>query len=202
MRLFGLKPLYLGLGAGAIALAVFFGVSGDQDSTPAAPAVDYSAAASTLDGNMKKLQFHSAPTAASQIAFADSDGASGSLGDYVGKYTVVNFWATWCAPCRKEMPMLSELQSEFGGAEFEVVTIATGRNNPMAIKSFFKEVGVDNLPRFQDPKQELARDMGVLGLPVTLILDPSGNEIARMQGDADWASPSAKAMIKTLLEGS
>ena len=96
--------------------------------------------------------------------------------------------------------MLSELQTEYGGDSFEVVTIATGRNEVPGIRRFFDEVGVDNLPLYLDPRSGLARDMGVLGLPITLILDPEGNEIARMRGDAEWNSPSAKAIIETLLE--
>jgi len=112
---------------------------------------------------------------------------------------LVNFWATWCAPFRKEMPMLSELQTEFGGEGFEVVTIATGRNELGAMKRFLGEVGVDNLPLYLDPQQALARDMAVLGLPITVILDPEGREIARMRGDAEWNGDSAKAIIAALL---
>lgn len=97
--------------------------------------------------------------------------------------------------------MLSELQSEFGGDDFEVVTIATGRNSPAGIKKFFAETGIDNLPRHQDPKQQLASQMGIFGLPITVIIDPEGREIARLRGDADWVSDSAKAIIKTLVEG-
>ena len=95
--------------------------------------------------------------------------------------------------------MLSELQTEYGGDAFEVVTIATGRNEIPGIRRFFDEVGVDNLPLYLDPKSSLGRDMGVLGLPITLILDPDGNEIARMRGDAEWNSPSAKAIIEVLI---
>ena len=95
--------------------------------------------------------------------------------------------------------MLAELQTELGGEAFEVVTLATGRNAPQAMKKFFDEIGVDNLPRYLDPQSTLARDMAVLGLPITLILDPEGNEIARMRGDAEWNSDSAKAIIKALL---
>lgn len=95
--------------------------------------------------------------------------------------------------------MLSDLQTELGGEAFEVVTLATGRNAPPAMKKFFDEIGVDNLPLHRDPKQEVAREMGVFGLPVTVILDPEGNEIARMQGDADWSSESAKAILTALI---
>lgn len=95
--------------------------------------------------------------------------------------------------------MLSELQTELGGEDFEVVTIATGRNAPPAMKKFFEEIAVDNLPLHADPKMTLSRSMGVLGLPVTVILDRDGSEIARLQGDADWNSDSAKSILKTLI---
>lgn len=95
--------------------------------------------------------------------------------------------------------MLSELQTEFGGEKFEVLTIATGRNSPTGIKKFLDEVGIDNLPRHQDPKQKLASQMGIFGLPITVILNPEGKEIARMRGDADWASDSAKSIIRTMI---
>ncbi|MEP2922022.1 MAG: TlpA disulfide reductase family protein [Sulfitobacter sp.] len=152
-------------------------------------------------GDMKKLAIHSAPQATSNASFElEDDKGSTSLEDYRGKYVLVNFWATWCAPCRKEMPHLAELQGEFGGDDFEVLTIATGRNSPVGIKKFFGEIGVNNLPRHQDPKQALASQMAIFGLPITVLLDPEGREIARLRGDADWAGDSAKSIIKALIE--
>ena len=173
-------------------------------SLGASPAMaDMSTLAELRTGDMKKLNFHSTPRASSSAAFVLADNAGeGHLADYKGKYVLLNFWATWCAPCRAEMPMLSDLQTEFGGDQFEVVTLATGRNSPAGIKKFLTEAGIDNLPRHQDPKQKVARDMGVFGLPITVILDPEGNEIARLQGEADWISDSAKAIIAGLLAGS
>ncbi|KEJ89722.1 TlpA disulfide reductase family protein [Sulfitobacter donghicola] len=154
-----------------------------------------------VSGDMKKLAIHSAPKATSSAAFDLADGAGrATLKDYEGKYVLLNFWATWCAPCRKEMPHLSELQKELGGDDFEVLTIASGRNSPVGIKKFFDEVGISNLPRHMDPKQSLASQMGVFGLPITVLLDPEGREIARLRGDADWASDSAKNIIKALVE--
>ena len=159
---------------------------------------DTSALEALREGTMKKLSF-SEPMDVSDKAFTDPDGGEFTLAGFQGKTVLVNFWATWCAPCRKEMPMLSELQAEFGGDDFEVVTIATGRNSIPGIRKFFEEIGVDNLPIYLDPKQKLARDMAVLGLPITLILDEEGREIARMRGDAEWNSDSAKAIIKALI---
>ncbi|MEM7719987.1 MAG: TlpA disulfide reductase family protein [Pseudomonadota bacterium] len=166
--------------------------------TANAAAADTSELEALREGTMKKLIF-SDPAPISDKTFTHADGGAFSLADFQGKHIVVNFWATWCAPCRKEMPMLSDIQAEFGGDDFEVVTIATGRNDIGGIKRFFAEIEVDNLPLYLDPKSELARDMAVLGLPITLILNPEGQEIARMRGDAEWNGNSAKAIIAALV---
>ena len=92
-----------------------------------------------------------------------------------------------------------DLNREFGGERFAVVTIATGRNMLPAITRLFDETGVETLPVYLDPGQALAREMAVFGLPVTVILDPEGREIARMTGDADWSGESARAIVRTLL---
>lgn len=160
---------------------------------------DVSSLEALRDGTMKKLQF-SEPSAVPEATLPVLEGGETSLADYRGKHVLVNFWATWCAPCRKEMPMLSELQSDYGGSAFEVVTIATGRNPEPAIRGFFEEIGVDNLPVLLDARQGLSRDMGVLGLPVTILVDPEGLEIARMLGDAEWNGESARAIIEALIE--
>ncbi|MDF1803252.1 TlpA disulfide reductase family protein [Thalassovita sp.] len=149
--------------------------------------------------DMKKLNLHSAPKSLPQVSFLSESGEELTLDTYQGKLVLVNFWATWCAPCRKEMPSLAALQDEFGGDDFEVVTIATGRNPPPAMKKFFAEVGITNLPLHRDPKQALARKMAVLGLPVTVILNTEGQEIGRLLGDADWHSDAARGLITALL---
>ena len=151
-------------------------------------------------GDMRKLQFHSEPKPRTEIPFIQADGSIGRLSDYHGKVVVLNFWATWCAPCRKEMPELSALQSTLGGNNFAVVTIATGPNPPDKIAAFFKNIKIDNLPSHRDPRQALAREMGVLGLPATILLDREGQEVARLLGDANWHSDSALAIIQALIE--
>ncbi len=153
------------------------------------------------EGSMKKLVVHSEPKPASMSAFESFDGAPVSLADYEGQVVLLNFWATWCAPCRKEMPALDALQKEFGGADFQVVTVATGRQPPAAIRRFFEETGADALPMHRDPKMALAREMAVLGLPVTVLLDREGSEIARLQGDAEWDGESARAIIAAAIGG-
>jgi len=151
------------------------------------------------EGDMKKLNFHSEPKAVTEAAFFDEADAAMTLDAFEGKYVLLNFWATWCAPCRKEMPSLDALQKEFGGENFQVVTIATGRNQPAVIRRFFEQVGVDSLPGYRDPKQKVARDMFVLGLPISVILNPEGHEIARLRGDANWYSDSARAIFGAMI---
>ncbi len=166
----------------------------------AAQADPLAKAVALRDGDMRKLIFHDSPQSVSTAAFEHADGTTTSMTVFEGKWILLNFWATWCAPCRHEMPMLSELQEEYGGDSFEVVTIATGRNPPKNIKKFFAEVGISNLPHHRDPKQALASQMAIFGLPITVLINPEGKEIARLRGDADWSSESAKGIIAALLE--
>ena len=99
------------------------------------------------------------------------------------------------------MPGLDRLQAELGGDAFEVVTIAVGRNPVPAIRKFFDKGNITHLPILRDPQQALAREMAVLGLPITVILNPEGQEIARLQGDAEWDSDSARAIVSALIAG-
>ncbi len=188
--------VYMGLAACAIAAIAFVALR-DPATSGAAP--DMTEVAALREGDMKKLNFHPELRAISDKPFTTVDGSSGSLADYQGQVVLLNFWATWCAPCRKEMPMLAEIQAELGGEDFQVVTVATGRNPLPAMQTFFDEIGVDNLPLHRDPKQEIAREMTVFGLPATIIIDRQGREIARMSGDADWSSASAKAILANLI---
>ena len=181
MRLLAIAVLYLGLALGANA--------------------DTSALEALREGHMKKLQFHASPQLVSGKPFVDENDVEKTLAAYRGKTVVLNFWATWCAPCRKEMPSLARLQEAMAGEDFAVVTLATGRNSVTGIRKFFEEIEVDTLPQYRDLNQGIARDMAVLGLPITVILNPEGQEIARLRGDAEWDTDSAKAIVSALLAG-
>ena len=152
--------------------------------------------ASLLDGDMKKLMLWDAPVDVPDAVLLDATDGEHALADYKGKWVVLNFWATWCAPCRREMPSLERLQAAM--PEIAVVPVATGRNAVEGIQRFFDEAGVTTLPILRDPTSDLAHAMGIMGLPVTVILNPDGQEVARLIGDAEWDSDSAKAVLKEL----
>lgn len=156
-------------------------------------------AAALREGDMKKLALHTTPVALPEAALVTLDDAPASLADYRGKWVVLNFWATWCAPCRAEMPSLDRLQAAL--PDLAVVPVATGRNEPAAITRFYEEAGIVNLPVLRDPKSGLSRQMGIMALPVTVILNPEGEEVARLIGDAEWDSDSSQAVLSALASG-
>lgn len=163
------------------------------------------AAAEGLDdylvGEMRGVVVHEEPLPASDLPFLLMDESESSLAAYEGQYVLLNFWATWCAPCRHEMPSLNALQQELGGEDFQVVTLATGRNPPQAIRRFFEEEEITDLTTYRDINQQIAREMGIFGLPITVVLNPQGQEIARLRGDAEWYSPEAVELMGAIVAG-
>lgn len=148
-------------------------------------------------GEMRNIAIHDKPVAVAKGTITDPAGNTYRLADWQGKVAVVNFWATWCAPCREEMPALDALAAD-AGDDLAVVTIATGRNLLPAIDKFFAETEIEHLPKLLDPKSVVARPMGVAGLPVTVVLNREGQEVARLIGGADWNSPEARAVLAEL----
>ena len=149
-------------------------------------------------GDMRKLVLTDGRDL-SDAAFTDSEGIEMHLSDSNGKIRIVNFWATWCAPCREEKPALDALNRDLQGPDFEVIAIATGRNSSSSIKRFNAEYGIESLTTYLDPKSQMARELGVLGLPVSIIVDRDGNEIARLTGGADWSDAPARDILSRLI---
>lgn len=163
-------------------------------------AEDYSAANELREGDMRKLIFSDAKDV-SEETFTTPDGTTLSLDDFEGKTIVLNFWATWCAPCRKEMPSLEALRKTLGGETFDVVAVATGpKNEAEKIDGFYRREGITDLPVYMDPSSRFANDMGIRGLPITVIINAKGNEIGRLRGDADWASENAIEVLTAVID--
>ena len=152
------------------------------------------------NGDMKKLVVHKEARPRIDETFRDKYGNAVTLADYEGKVVVLNFWATWCPPCRAEMPSIDRLSAEMGGDDVEVLALSTDRFDVERVAAFFDEIQVQNLRVLQDRKGAVARKAGVLGLPVTVILDRQGREIGRVQGEAEWDSADVKAIVTRIVE--
>ena len=139
------------------------------------------------------------PISLKSLAFNGPDGAPMTLGDRAGKLVLFNLWATWCVPCREEMPALNTLQEDIGGDDFEVVAVNVDTGDDTKPKKFLTETGVDALAYYRDDSLDLFNDVKTrglaLGLPVTLLIDAEGCLLANMNGPADWASDDAKRFL-------
>ncbi len=142
----------------------------------------------------KNFILHRAPKPVAAIQFEDANGQSRSLTDFRGKVVLLNIWATWCVPCRKEMPTLDRLQAALGGPDFEVVALSIDRRVD-AVRKFFAEVGIQKLAMYLDSSAKATRELGAVGLPTTLLLDRKGREIGRLIGPAEWDSPEMTEII-------
>jgi len=137
------------------------------------------------------------------LAFKDAEGHARTLKDWRGRTVLLNLWATWCVPCRKEMPALDALQGDLGGSNFEVVAVNIDTRDPGKPLAFFKEVGATHLAHYSDQSGKVFQDLKLagkaFGMPTTLIVDPSGCEIGEMAGPAQWASADGVNLVSAAL---
>jgi thiol-disulfide isomerase/thioredoxin len=151
-------------------------------------------------GHMAAFVFKKEPETLPEVRFQDANGAEKSLADWRGKVVLVNLWATWCAPCRKEMPALDRLQKELGSPKFEVVAISVDRTGLAGARKFLDETKVENLALYADPTTRLSSQLKAVGLPITVLLDAQGREIGRLVGPAEWDSDDAKRLIRAVMK--
>lgn len=205
-----------GLIAGAIvagALAGFAGVYGighlsrNASGDPACrAAVDLARKIAPLaHGEVASLALAQKGLRLPDLSFLDGDGRRRSLSEWRGRTLLVNLWATWCVPCRREMPALDTLQAKFGGKDFEVVAINIDTRDPDKPKAFLKSVGVTHLSHYADPSAGSFQDLKAIGrafgMPTTMLVDPQGCEIGTMAGPAEWASGDAIKLVTAALGG-
>jgi thiol-disulfide isomerase/thioredoxin len=162
-----------------------------------APASGFSRALAT--GPLAGFIVHAARKDIAPFKFMDATSQEVDLSKWKGRVVLLNLWATWCAPCRKEMPDLAKLQTTLGGPEFEVVALSVDRKGLEASQAFLKELGVTNLAGYSDADATSLAALQALGLPATVLIDRTGKEAGRLLGPADWASPEAQKMVKALL---
>ena len=147
-------------------------------------------------GEMQGFVLLKTPAPAPQTPFFDGAGNVRHFSDFRGRVLVVNFWATWCAPCIKEMPSLSRLQERLGGPDFHLLAISQDRGGHDVAEPFIRDrLGLENLDLYYDPKLRLGRDMGVRGLPSTYVIDRAGNLVGGLAGAAEWDSEDAVALV-------
>jgi thiol-disulfide isomerase/thioredoxin len=142
------------------------------------------------------------PKPVPELTFFDAEGDEVRLADFRGKVVVLNLWATWCAPCRREMPSLDRLQAKFGGAGLEVIALSLDGGDVAKAREFFAELGIASLAVYQDPQARAGRALGAPGLPTTIVINRAGREVGRLLGPAEWDSAEALAVIKALLGSS
>jgi thiol-disulfide isomerase/thioredoxin len=169
------------------------GAAGGAQTTPAGSGA--SPLAGLNKGAMAPLVARPQPIDLPEVTFVAGDGTEKSLKDFAGKVVLLNIWATWCIPCREEMPALDKLEAKLGGENFAVVAVNIDKGGQEKAAQFLKETGATHLPLYTDPTGQLFATLKVVGMPTTLIIDRGGKEIARLVGPADWASPEAEAVI-------
>ena len=168
---------------------------GTEGDGPSALAMDRA----LLTGEMADFEYAFPPRGAPQIPF-EHEGKMVTLDDFRGRTVLVNFWATWCAPCLKELPSLDALEDRLGGRHFQVVAIAADPRGPEAAQAYLDRLEIEHLELYADPRLAMASAIGGANvLPVSILYDARGREIGRLVGEADWTSPEAVRLVQSAI---
>ena len=193
----------------AIGFAGVYGIGGLRRNAAGDPACRPAVALSQklaplAHGEVAALTMATTPLKLPDLAFEDADGKPRKLSDWRGRTVLVNLWATWCVPCRREMPALNGLQTKLGGPDFEVVAVNIDTRDPEKPKNFLKDANLTRLGYFTDEKAKVFQDLKsigrALGMPTSVLVDGQGCEIATIAGPADWASDDAVKLISAAIK--
>jgi thiol-disulfide isomerase/thioredoxin len=156
-----------------------------------------------VHGELAALAMAEQPLRVPDLAFNDEAGQGRQLSEWRGRFVLFNLWATWCVPCRKEMPALDALEANLGSSDFEVVAVNIDTRDPAKPRAWLKEAGITRLTYYTDPSAKVFQDLKLvgkaIGMPTTLFIDPAGCEIGTIAGPAEWGSEDARTFIATAL---
>lgn len=176
-----------------LAVASVTYISGDESLSTPATSEKQTATPS------RPFVMHETPQALPKVTFEDGNGQALTLAAFKGRTVLLNIWATWCVPCREEMPTLDALEAELGGPGFEVVALSVDRAGPEVVRKFYAEIGIQHLGLYIDASMQATFDLGAPGLPTTLLIDGEGRELGRLIGPAEWDTPEMIAFLKNHL---
>ena len=183
----------LKLGPLILIVNLFFSISAIAESKYAEKTKDL------IRGELRKFIFSESMEVLPKPLILDANGDMVEIG-YKEDILIINFWATWCAPCKKEMPSLNSLAQNMKYEDIQIITIASGRNSKEAIDGFFDENNLVNLKKYRDPRGRIAVKYGVTALPTTVVINPTGLEIGRIIGDIDWYTTDVRSFFRKLLQ--
>ena len=197
-----------GIAGAAIGLAAVYGIGTMQRNARDAACTEALAVAQRVAplarGEVAAFAVADRAQRLPDLAFQDAAGNPLHLADWRGRTVLLNLWATWCVPCRKEMPALEALAQKLGSPAFEVVTVNIDTRDPDKPRAWLKEVGIDGLTYYADPSAKVFQDLKVAGraagMPTTLLVDPAGCEIGTLAGPAEWASDDAVQLVTAALK--
>ncbi len=193
--------------AAVLGFAAVYVTMGPRDNASSPPVAAENAATAAEPGKagpksdtMAAFVTKKVPEALPDITFTDGAGKEVKLSDFKGRTVLLNLWATWCAPCREEMPALNRLQQELGSDAFEVVALSLDRQGLDASKKFLEDVKATSLKLYVDATAKQGTVLKLVGMPTTILINKDGLEVGRLAGPAEWDSADAKALIAAAMK--
>lgn len=199
-----MKPLTAAILAvaviGGLAAAGAFWTSADPDGSKVGAEGSGSSISTATPQAGGTLVFHKTPQGVPDLSFVNRHGHEMSMADFRSQAVLLNIWATWCVPCRDEMPSLDRLQAELGGSDFVVVPLSIDRGGIPAVEAFYQELGLTEVDIYVDESGRVFRELGAVGIPTTLLIGPGGQELGRLIGPAEWGGPEMVALLRGQLQ--